>query len=227
MKPIRSDGVDSKAHGPHPEEPCEARRLEGWTLARSCLWPSFETRESKSAVADFDTIGMPKSGRPDFGARSSGRGCICAATVMASLLAGAIARADDFPSYCAELRQIAAAALAKDKFAGIVGNPRAGNFLDATVALPGWEDCAFYGLRTYTCDSHGLETAEEGDRALAKILGEVKTCLRDGWAEDQSRASPGYVVLHDTRQVAAITINNDRSERGEHIVRLILFLRSR
>ena len=29
--------------------------------------PSFETRESKSAVADFDTIEMPKSGRPDFG----------------------------------------------------------------------------------------------------------------------------------------------------------------
>jgi hypothetical protein len=42
--------------------------------ARSCLWPSFETRESKSAAADFDTIEMPKSGRPDFGARSSGRG---------------------------------------------------------------------------------------------------------------------------------------------------------
>jgi len=37
------------------------------------LWQSFETRASKSAVADFDTIEMPKSRRPDFGARSSGR----------------------------------------------------------------------------------------------------------------------------------------------------------
>jgi hypothetical protein len=35
---------------------------------------SFEMRESKSAVADFDTIEMPKSGRPDFGACSAGRG---------------------------------------------------------------------------------------------------------------------------------------------------------
>jgi hypothetical protein len=35
------------------------------------------------------------------------------------------------------------------------------------------------------------------------------------------------VVLHDARQVAAITINTDRTERGEPIVRLILFLRSR
>jgi hypothetical protein len=95
------------------------------------------------------------------------------------------------------------------------------------VALPGWEDCAFYGTRSYTCDSHGFKTAEEGDRALANILGEVKACLRDGWAEDPSRASPGYVVLHDNRQVAAITINTDRSDKGEHIVRLILFLRSR
>jgi hypothetical protein len=152
---------------------------------------------------------------------------ICAVTAIASVFAGAAARADDVPSYCAELRQVAAAALSKDKFAGILGKPRAGNFLDATVALPGWEDCAFYGLRTYTCDSHGFKTAEEGDRALAKILGEVKACLRDGWAEDQSRASPGYFVLHDARQVAAITINTDRTERDEHIVRLILFLRSR
>jgi hypothetical protein len=157
--------------------------------------------------------------------RSAAR--ICAVTMTASVFAAAIARADDVPSYCAELTQVAASALAKDKFAGIVGKPRAGNFLDATVVLPGWEDCTFYGLRTYTCDSRGFKTVEEGDRALAKILGEVKACLRDSWAEDQSRASPGYVVLHDARQVAAITINTDQTERGEHIVRLILFLRSR
>jgi hypothetical protein len=145
----------------------------------------------------------------------------------AFIFAGAMAKADDVPAYCAELRQVAAAALAKDKFAGIIGKPRAGNYLETTVALPGWEDCAFYGMRTYTCDSHGFQTAEEGDRALAKILGEVKTCLRDGWAVDPSRASPGYVVLHDNRQAASITINTDRTEQGEHVVRLILFLRSR
>src|SRR5713226_8916386 len=28
---------------PHPEEPCVARRLEGWPRARPRLWPSFET----------------------------------------------------------------------------------------------------------------------------------------------------------------------------------------
>jgi hypothetical protein len=37
------DGMEY-THRPHPEEPCEARRLEGWTPARSRLWPSFETR---------------------------------------------------------------------------------------------------------------------------------------------------------------------------------------
>ena len=68
---------------------------------------------------------------------------------------------------------------------------------------------------------------EEGDRAFAKTIGEVKACLRDGWAEDESRASPGYVVLRDHRQVASITINTAEAEKGEHIVRLILFLRSR
>jgi hypothetical protein len=46
------------------------------------LRPSFETRESKSAVADFDTIEMPKSGRPDFGARSSDAVNVSAASVI-------------------------------------------------------------------------------------------------------------------------------------------------
>src|SRR6516165_4098293 len=43
-----SSGGSEKAQGrcdpPHPEEPCDARRLEGWTLARPCPLPSFETR---------------------------------------------------------------------------------------------------------------------------------------------------------------------------------------
>jgi hypothetical protein len=43
-------------------------------LARSRLRPSFEACESKSAAADFDSVEMPKSGRSDFGARSSERG---------------------------------------------------------------------------------------------------------------------------------------------------------
>jgi hypothetical protein len=143
------------------------------------------------------------------------------------MFAGATPRADDVAPYCPELRQVAAAALAKDKFAGMIGEPRAGNYLETSIALPGWQDCAFYGRRTYTCDSYGFQTAAEGDRAFAKTIAEVKACLRDGWAEDESRASPGYVVFHDNRQVAAITINMAVAEKGEHIVRLTLFLRSR
>src|SRR4029077_11764340 len=37
------------------EKPCAARRLEGWSQDADS-WPSFETRESKSAIADFDTM---------------------------------------------------------------------------------------------------------------------------------------------------------------------------
>jgi len=42
---------------PHPEERrIFAARLEGWPRAQPRLWPSFETRASKSAAADFDTF---------------------------------------------------------------------------------------------------------------------------------------------------------------------------
>jgi hypothetical protein len=53
--------VEFCLHGPHPEEPCKAQRLEGWTLARSRLWPSFETRararsSGRGLIDDIDMI---------------------------------------------------------------------------------------------------------------------------------------------------------------------------
>jgi hypothetical protein len=152
---------------------------------------------------------------------------LCSVTVMALMCAGSPTRADDMPAYCPELRQVAAAALARDKFAGLIGAPRDGNYLQSNVALSGWQDCAFYGARTYTCDSHPIDTTTEAGRAFERTLGEVKGCLREGWTEDASRASPGYAVGRDDRQIASITINTDRIDTDRYVVRLILFLRSR
>jgi hypothetical protein len=135
--------------------------------------------------------------------------------------------AQELPSYCPALRDVAALVQAKDRFSSIIGKPREGSFLETTLPLPGWADCSFYGTRTYTCDSHPLDTAAGAERAFERTLGEVKFCLREGWAEDGSRASPGYAVVRDQRQVASITINTDRIENDRYVVRLILFLRSR
>ncbi len=156
--------------------------------------------------------------------RTSAR--LCVLTTAALINVGSIVQAAEVPSYCTELKQVAALALAKDKFASIIGAAREGNFLDSKITLPGWGDCSFYGTRTYTCDSQWFKTAGEGEVAHGRVLEEAKSCLRGGWTEDPSRASPGYVVLHDERQLASITINTDLTENGEHIVRLILFLRS-
>jgi hypothetical protein len=153
--------------------------------------------------------------------------CLCVLTTAAFVNVGSIVQAAEVPSYCAELKQVAALALTREKFASIIGAAREGNFLESKIALPGWEDCSFYGTATYTCDSLGLKTAEEGNAAHGKVFDEVKSCLRGSWTEVESRASPGYVVLHDERDSASITINTDLTEKGEHIVRLILFLRSR
>jgi hypothetical protein len=137
------------------------------------------------------------------------------------------ARAEELPSYCPALRDVAALVEAKDRFKSIIGKPREGSFLETTLPLPGWSDCSFYGTRTYTCDSLPLDTAVEAERAFERTLGEVKGCLREGWAEDASRASPGYAVVRNGRQIASVTINTDRIENDRYAVRLILFLRSR
>lgn len=165
------------------------------------------------------------SARPHASRRTSARLCVLTAVALTNV--GPIVQAAEVPSYCAELKQVAALALTRDKFASIIGAAREGNFLDSKIILPGWVDCAFYGRRTYTCDSQAFKTAEEGNAAHGTVLEEVKSCLRGSWAEDESRASPGYVVLHDERQPASITISTDLTEKGEHVVRLILFLRSR
>jgi hypothetical protein len=150
-----------------------------------------------------------------------------AAASIALIAVGAIARAAEAPpSYCTELKQITALVPAKDKFASIIGREREGNYRESKIGLPGWEDCSFYGTRTYTCDSRDFKTTRDSETAHAKVVAEVKSCLSAGWTEDPSRASPGYVVLHDQRQLASITINTDQTEKGEPIVRLILFLRS-
>jgi hypothetical protein len=136
-------------------------------------------------------------------------------------------RAQELPSYCPALRDVTALVRAKDRFNSIIGKPREGSFLETTVPLPGWADCSFYGTRTYTCDSRPLDTAAEAERAFERTLGEVKSCLSEGWAEDRSRASPGYAVVRDQREIASITINTDRIESDRYVVRLILFLRGR
>ena len=147
---------------------------------------------------------------------------------MCGLLMASIPAADaeDAPTYCPALTRITALVNTRERFASIIGQPREGNFRETTLPLPGWGDCSFYGTRTYTCDSHPFATAGEAERAFATTLADIKGCLRGSWAEDRSRASPGYAVLHDGRQAASITINTGRTENSEHIVRLILFLRS-
>jgi hypothetical protein len=97
------------------------------------------------------------------------------------------ARAEELPSYCAALREVTALVQAKERFKSIIGKPREGSFLETTLPLPGWADCSFYGARTYTCDSHPIDTTAEAGRAFERTFGEVKGCLREGWAEDASR----------------------------------------
>jgi hypothetical protein len=137
------------------------------------------------------------------------------------------ARAEELPAYCPALRDVTALVRAKDRFASIIGRPREGSYLETTVSLPGWADCAFYGARTYVCDSQPLPDADATALAFVRTVNEVKSCLREGWSEDASRASPGYAVIRDDRQVASITINTDRTDKNEYVVRLILFLRGR
>jgi hypothetical protein len=151
--------------------------------------------------------------------------------MMALALAGAseMTRAQDAGTqaipYCSDLKHIAELAVTRDRFSSIAGKPRQGNFLDTNVALAGWQDCSLYGAGTYTCDSPALDSAKDVERVQTEILQQIKVCLGEGWSEAADRSSPGYVVLHASRQPVSITLSWDQTADRKHVVRLILFVR--
>jgi hypothetical protein len=149
------------------------------------------------------------------------------ALALANLPGAALAQGatSEAPAYCSELKRVAALAATKERFASIAGKPREGNFLDTSVALTGWRDCALYGSATYTCDSGELNSAQEAEQAQADILLQIKSCLGEGWVIAPERASPSYVVLHDMMRPISITLSTDETADRKHIVHLIMFVR--
>jgi hypothetical protein len=133
--------------------------------------------------------------------------------------------APEAPAYCSELKQITALAVTKEKFASITGKPRNGNFRDTTLELTGWRDCSLYGPATYTCDSQPLATAENAETVQASAMHDIKACLGKAWSEAGDRSSPRYVVLHHAGRPLSITLSTDQTDKNEHVVRLILFVR--
>jgi hypothetical protein len=127
--------------------------------------------------------------------------------------------------YCDDLKRVTALAMSPERFASIAGKPRQGNFVDTTLTLTGWQDCALYGAGTYTCDSPPLDSAQAAERAQADIMKEAKACLGEGWSEAADRASPSYVVLHSALRPVSITLSTDQTDDQKHVVRLILFVR--
>ena len=149
--------------------------------------------------------------------------CLCLVAAAGTSLAQDVA--PEAPAYCSELQRIAALAVTKEKFATITGKPRNGNFRDAALELTGWRNCSLYGAGTYTCDSQALTTAEDADTAQARTVHDIKACLGEVWSEARDRTSPRYVVLHHAGRPLSITLSTDQTDKNEHVVRLILFVR--
>jgi len=149
------------------------------------------------------------------------------AIALASLPAAALAQSahPQAPPYCFDLSRVVDLAMTKERFASIAGQPRPGDFRDASLVLAGWKDCSLYGAATYTCDSAEMDTAEQADEARRDILEEVKSCLGAGWAEAAERSSPSYVVLHDAARPVSITLSTDQTDSKRHVVRLTVFVR--
>jgi hypothetical protein len=135
------------------------------------------------------------------------------------------AACEDLAPYCAELRQVVAFATAKERFAPIAGSAREGNFADTRLPLSGWQDCALYGSRMYTCDSDKMSGGAAAEAGLASIVGQIKRCLGDGWIEISDRSSSTYVVLHGAGAIS-ITVSTDRMDQEDFVVRLTLFPRA-
>jgi hypothetical protein len=152
-------------------------------------------------------------------------------TILVLALAGSAGPAfaqnigSEAPSYCSDLQRVTGLAMTRERFAAIAGKPREGNFLETSLALTGWNNCALYGAATYTCDSPALGSAQEAERTQAELLRQIKACLGEGWAEATGRSSPNYVVLHNALRPVSITLSTDQTDDGRHVVHLNIFVR--
>jgi hypothetical protein len=143
----------------------------------------------------------------------------------AFVVSSTMALAQDAAPYCGDLKRVASLASASDRFAALAGKPREGNFSDTVLPLTGWKDCSLYGAGMYTCDSPGLPTRNEAEKAQARATDEILSCFAGSWLEIKDRSSPGYVVLHPARGPASITLSIDEGNSKEFIVRMTLFVR--
>src|SRR5262245_57007858 len=129
------------------------------------------------------------------------------------------------PSYCSDLQRVTALAMTRERFAAIAGKPREGNFVETSLALTGWNNCALYGAATYTCDWPALDSAQDAQQAQAQLLRQIQACLGEGWAEATERSSPTYVVLHNALRPVSITLSTDQTDDRRHVVHLNVFVR--
>jgi hypothetical protein len=146
-------------------------------------------------------------------------------TGVALALTAVAALAQDVAPYCGDLKRVASLASARDRFASLAGKTREGNFSDTVLPLSGWKDCSLYGSGMYTCDSLGLPTRNEAEKAQARTTDEILSCFAGSWLEIRDRSSPGYVVLHPARGPASITLSIDEGNSKEFVVRMSLFVR--
>jgi hypothetical protein len=150
---------------------------------------------------------------------------ISTVALVASAVAGLAQDAAMEPApYCSDLKHITNLAMTRERFASIIGKPRAGNFRDTSMPLTGWKDCSFYGAATYTCDSQGFKTAEEAESAQSKAAQQIMACLGT-WAEAKEQSSRGFIILHPALGPASITLSLDETDTKEHVVRLTIFIR--
>src|SRR3954447_1515152 len=149
-------------------------------------------------------------------------------TLVAKILGCAIpswAQSPESVPYCQELKELNNYAMSQRRFAPIIGLPKEGNYRATSLPLTGWINCAFYGTTSYTCDSTELKSHEEAARAQQRIAQEILDCFAGTWAEAPEQMGPDFVVLHPELGPASITLNLDETAAGQHLVRLILFLR--
>src|SRR5215813_14072303 len=146
-------------------------------------------------------------------------------TILVGWAIPSSAQSPESVPYCQELKELNNYAMSQRRFAPIIGVPKEGNYRATSLPLTGWTNCAFYGTTSYTCDSAELKSHEEAARAQQRIALEILECFAGTWAEAPEQMGPDFVVLHPKLGPASITLNLDETDKGNHLVRLILFLR--
>jgi hypothetical protein len=126
------------------------------------------------------------------------------------------------PSYCSDLQRVTSLAMTRER-AAIAGKPREGNFLETSLALTGWNNCALTAPRPIPAIPPRSTARKTRSARRRTSCGKSRPAsVKDGPKRPSARRPTMWSC---TTRSARFPSRTDQTDDSRHVVHLNVFVR--